>query len=224
MAGETFLQVLQICKGKAPGREKDEGQAILCLTSFCVSFYVFSGWAKLGQARWRPSTSHRSVSVPLEVKFWYSKCRGRLCQVIQITKSLVSVTREVVNIFIDINYLVTSFAFLLEWLRLQDEISLHFVCANRMYLSDILSLANFLPDTVETKVNMTDMNPELTCAMTEPLRGVQVATGARGGALTLHQTQTTMWEVTKSNLVPSALVHSTFLVWVRDRRLRYERA
>lgn len=73
MAGETFLQVLQICKGKAPGREKDEGQAILCLASFCVFFAVFSSgpsWAKLGQdpaqatgvfqCQWRSSSDAQS--------------------------------------------------------------------------------------------------------------------------------------------------------------------
>lgn len=46
MAGETFLQVLQICKGKAPGRKKDEGQESLCLTGFFVFFTMFSGWAQ----------------------------------------------------------------------------------------------------------------------------------------------------------------------------------
>lgn len=46
MAGETFRQVLQICKGKAPGRKKDEGQASLCLTGLCVFFAMFSGWAE----------------------------------------------------------------------------------------------------------------------------------------------------------------------------------
>lgn len=51
MAGETFLQVLQICKGKAPGGTKDEGQAVFCLAGFCVFFAVFSGWARPSGAK-----------------------------------------------------------------------------------------------------------------------------------------------------------------------------
>lgn len=46
MAGETFLQVLQICKGKPPGRMKDERQAVFCLAGFCVFYAVFSGLAQ----------------------------------------------------------------------------------------------------------------------------------------------------------------------------------
>lgn len=59
MAGETFLQVLQICKGKAPGRKKHKG-----LASLCKFLAVVSGWDKTqrGQAtgvfQW-----------PMEVKF-----------------------------------------------------------------------------------------------------------------------------------------------------------
>lgn len=59
MAGETFLHVLQICKGKAPGRKKDEGPA-----SLCVFFAVVSGWDKTqrGQAT-------GVFQCPMEVKF-----------------------------------------------------------------------------------------------------------------------------------------------------------
>ena len=57
--------------------------------------------------------------------------------------------------------------------------SLHFIHPIKTYLFGILSLPS-LYQTLETTVKMTDISPELTGAMSEPMRGVQGPREAHG--------------------------------------------
>lgn len=69
MAGETLLQVLQICKGKAPGRMEDERQAVFYLAGFCVFYAVFSGGAQgpAGPSSWWVSLAIRGQVLMLKM-------------------------------------------------------------------------------------------------------------------------------------------------------------
>lgn len=59
-AGETFLQVLQICKGEAPGGTEAEGQAVLCLAVSACSLRCSRDGHSRGTGVWQ---------WPSEVKF-----------------------------------------------------------------------------------------------------------------------------------------------------------
>lgn len=101
MAGETFLQVLQICKGKAPGRMKDERQAVFCLAGFCVFYAVFSGWAQdpTGPSNWWVSLANAGQVRMLQVKRETTP-RNLHPQVFGLGRW--------VHIFIDISYLAPA--------------------------------------------------------------------------------------------------------------------
>lgn len=119
MARETFLQVLQICKGKAPGRMKDEQQAVFCLAGFWVFYAVFSDWAQdlTGPSNWWVLLDNGGQVLMLKVK------RETIPH--NLHPQVFSLGRWV-HIFIDISYLVpfspsprlpTPFAFFLVWPR-----------------------------------------------------------------------------------------------------------
>lgn len=88
MAGETFLQVLQICKGKAPGRMKDERPAVFCLAGLRVFYAVFSGWAQdpTGPSTWWVALANGGQVLKLKMKRETTPSN---------LKSSVYVTREV---------------------------------------------------------------------------------------------------------------------------------
>lgn len=162
----------------------------------------------------------------MEVKFWCSKWRGRLLQVIWITKSLASVTREVVNIFIDINYLVTSFAFLLEWLRPggKDYVFQSISSVQIWYIYLDLVSGKLLTrhcrnqsehDRYESRARMCHDRASEGCPGC--LRSTWWGTDSTSNSNDHERGD-------KNNPVSSALVHSTFLVCLRNSRLRYERA
>lgn len=91
VARETYLQMLQICKGKAPVERKTGDMENLCLVAFFVFFAVLPCWA-LDPA----GPSHKSVSVASGGQVLMVKMEGEMeivPRVIYIIKFSMSVTQ-----------------------------------------------------------------------------------------------------------------------------------
>lgn len=100
-AGDTFLQVLRICTGRAPGGTEDAGQAGVCPAGRCVCFAVPTCWAQdpAGTFPW-----------PLEVRFRRPKGRREWnLHPTPLTPTLpVCHPAAWVHILVDFDYQVTS--------------------------------------------------------------------------------------------------------------------